>query len=86
MEINAFKARRSQGEGSIGKIDDFVNAAQSGVSSSRSSIGGTPRKWNPTPTDENRGTDDWLGSPGTAKRSWKVKSTKQVLPNLRDYN
>ena len=82
-EIAAFKARRSQGEGSLGKVDDYVNGAQSKFDSPRRSATSSPRKWKPTPTSENKRTDDWLGaSPTKVTRSWKVKSTKPVVPNL----
>ncbi len=80
-EIDAFKARRAQGEGNLGKVDDFVCSDQARASPSRSATS-SPRKWKPTPTDENRRTDEWLGSPSTAKRSWKVKSIKPVVPEL----
>jgi hypothetical protein len=41
----------------------------------------SPRKWTPTPTDDNRRSDDWLrSSPVGKKRSWKVKSAKTAIP------
>mmetsp|Transcript_56154 Transcript_56154/g.162687 ORF Transcript_56154/g.162687 Transcript_56154/m.162687 type:complete len:89 (+) Transcript_56154:88-354(+) len=82
-EIDAFKARRSQGEGDLGKVNDFVSADQAAqVSPSRSP---TARKWKPTPTDENRRSDEWLGSPTKGRRSWKVKEVvKPNVPNLDD--
>jgi len=80
-EIAAFKARRAQGEGNQEKVDDFVNSDQAKASPRRSAAG-SPRKWTPTPTDDNKRSDDWLGSPGAARRSWKPKSTKPVVPNL----
>jgi len=80
-EIDAFKARRAQGEGNLGKVDDFVCNEQTRSSPTRSS---TARKWNPTPTEENRRVDEFIGagSPMGKKRTWKVKSTKPVVPNL----
>lgn len=81
-EIEAFKARRAQGDGNLGKVDDFVNSDQA-ASSPRRSATNSPRKWKATPTDENRRSGDWLGSsPTGAKRSWKVKSVKPVVPDL----
>jgi hypothetical protein len=81
-EIDAFKARRAQGEGNLGKVDDFVCADQARSSPTRSSTS-SPRKWKATPTDENRRSDDWLGaSPTGQRRSWKVKSIKAVVPDL----
>ena len=86
-EIDAFKARRAQGEGNLGKVDDFVCADQARSSPTRSSIN-SPRKWKATPTKDQEPTygkvDDWLGaSPtGQPRRSWKVKSTKPVVPEL----
>jgi hypothetical protein len=81
-EIDAFKARRAQGEGNLGKVDDFVCADQARSSPTRTSFSGT-RKWKATPTDENRRVDDWLGaSPTGQRRSWKVKSVKPVVPDL----
>ena len=79
-EIDAFKARRAQGDGdgNLGKVDDFVCFDQDAT---RRSPGGasptkspTARKWKPTPTLENRRSDEWLGSPTPPKRSWKVKT------------
>ena len=81
-EIDAFKARRAQGEGNLGKVDDFVCSDQAKASPRRSSTD-SPRKWGGSPNDaSNRSVDDWLGSPTKAKRSWKVKSTKPVVPEL----
>ena len=72
-EIEAFKARRRQGEGDVGKVNDWVCADQQPVS--RKSFG-TTRKWQPTPTEENRRCDDWLGGGGgKPRRSWKVKGS-----------
>lgn len=84
-EIDAFKARMHQGEGNVAKVDDFVNQAQE-QQSPRRSLTNSPRKWNPTPTDENRRSDDWIGtgSPTGKKRSWTVKSVKPVIPNMDD--
>jgi hypothetical protein len=48
-EIEAFKQRRSQGDGDVGKVDDFVNPQQDKASPRRSSTD-SPRKWKPTPT------------------------------------
>ena len=77
-EIDAFKARRAQGDGNLGKVDDFVCSDQAKTS---------PRKWGSrsSPSEETGRTDDWLGgSPAGKKRSWKVKSVKAVVPNLDD--
>eukprot|EP00934_Nitzschia_sp_Nitz4_P001581 Nitzschia sp. Nitz4//scaffold53_size117307//52616//52885//NITZ4_003768-RA/size117307-processed-gene-0.156-mRNA-1//-1//CDS//3329554199//1581//frame0 len=80
-EINAFKARSVQTEGNSGKVDDYVNVEQS---PRRISSSASPRKWKPTPTDENRRSDEWLGhgSPCGKKRSWKVKEIQAVVPDL----
>ncbi len=87
-EIDAFKARRAQGEGNLGKVDEFVSGgwadhASGGKKNMPSLTRGraTPvRKHTSTPTEKSHVVDDWLGSPITAKRSWKVKSTKSPLP------
>jgi hypothetical protein len=82
-EIDAFKQRRSQTDGDVGRVDEFVSADQ-GKPSPRRSSAGSPRKWKPTPTDENRRSDEWLGSPTKGRRSWKVKETPKapVTPDL----
>jgi hypothetical protein len=77
QEVAAFKARRATYEND-GKVDDFVCSGQSKVSPRRSV---TEKKWKPTPTTENARSDDWLGSPSTKKRSWKVKEIKIVIPD-----
>ena len=78
-EIDAFKARRTQTEGDLGKVDTFVNAAQEIYASPTTTRSPLTRKWKPTPTDENRRSDDWLGSPPITKRSWKAKSPVSTL-------
>jgi hypothetical protein len=78
QEIAAFKARKAMYDGSDGRVDDFVCQNQSKVSLSRSSV---EKKWKPTPTVENARSDDWLGSPATKKRSWKVKAIKTAMPD-----
>lgn len=84
-EIDAFKARRASQEGNVGKVDEWVSPSQvpTNGSPSRSPTG---RKWKPTPTDENRRSDEWIGtgSPTGKTRSWKVKSSppKPVVPDL----
>ena len=81
-EIDAFKARRANFEGSD-KVNDFVNADQNGGHnnpSPRRSV--NQRKWKPTSSDTSQRSDDWLGaSPTPKKRSWKVKSIKTVIPD-----
>jgi hypothetical protein len=79
QEIAAFKARKALYEGNDGdKVDDFVNTDQAKASPRRCS---TEKKWKPTPTTDNARSDDWLGSPSTKKRSWKVKSISAVIPD-----
>jgi hypothetical protein len=78
QEVAAFKARRANVDGNGGKVEDFVCSDKSKVSPRRSS---TEKKWKPTPTAENARSDDWLGSPSTKKRSWKVKEIKTVIPD-----
>jgi hypothetical protein len=78
QEIAAFKERKAMFEGNDGKVDDFVSQDQSKVSPRRSS---NVKKWKPTPTAENARSDDWLGTPSTKLRSWKVKKTKTVVPD-----
>ena len=81
-EIDAFKARRAQGEGNLGKVDDFVCSDQARSSPTRTSAS-SPRKWKGSPTDEKSRVDDWVGaSPTGQRRSWKVKSIKPVVPDL----
>ena len=79
-EIDAFKARRAQGEGNQGKVDDFVNGDQATTLSPTRS----PRKWgSSTKTERTSYHDDWLGSPQKGRRSWKVKETsKPTVPDL----
>ena len=84
-EIDSFKARRSEYEDNVGKVDAFVCAEQGPGSPRRSS--GSPRKsWKPTPTSETRRSNEWIGhgSPMGKKRSWKVKSIKPIVPDLND--
>lgn len=83
-EIKAFKARMHQGEGSVAKVDDFVNQGQTAPSSSTNTVTSSPRKWKATPTSENQRADDWMGagSPTGKKRSWTVKSVKPVIPDM----
>ena len=82
-EIEAFKARRAQGDGNLGKVDDFVCTDQAKASPRRSSTN-SPRKWGQSsPEEANSRVDDWLGSPTKARRSWKVKeTTKPSVPEL----
>ena len=82
-EIDAFKSRRSQGEGNLGKVDDFVCTDQAQSSPRRSSTS-SPRKWGQaSPGEANSRVDDWLGSPTKPRRSWKVKETKKPdVPEL----
>jgi hypothetical protein len=82
-EIEAYKGRRSQTDGNLGKVDDFVNSGQGSATFSPRSPTAT-RKWKPTPTDENRRSDEWLGSPNKTRRSWKVKETPSQAPVLDD--
>ena len=79
-EIDAFKARRAQGEGNQGKVDDFVCADQEKTHSPSRS----PRKWGSKNSGERTSYhDDWLGSPTKGRRSWKVKETKKpTVPDL----
>jgi hypothetical protein len=78
-EIDAYKARRASNEGDVGRVNEWACTDQ-GVVSPRKSVN-SPRKWTPTPTDDNRRSDDWLGSsPVGKKRSWKVKSAKTAIP------
>jgi len=85
-EIDAFKARRAQGEGNLGKVDDFVNVDSSSANvyhqspTQRSPV----RKWTSTTTSPAAKIHgDWLGStPSPTKKSWKVKSTKPNLPSI----
>jgi hypothetical protein len=73
-----FKARRANYEENYVKVDDFVCQDQAKVSPHRFSI---EKKWKPTPSAENARPDDWLGSPSTKKRSWKVKSIITDIPD-----
>jgi hypothetical protein len=59
------------------RVDDFVDSFNNTgrVKSQRKS-------WTPTPTVENARPDDWLGSPGSSRRSWKAKSHSQK-PNKK---
>jgi hypothetical protein len=78
-EIDAYKARRASNEGDVGRVDDWASSGQDPVSPRKSQTGA--KKWAPTPTDDNKRADDWLGSsPVGKKRSWKVKSIKTVIP------
>jgi hypothetical protein len=58
-EIEACHEARKQLEPERGRPGDFLPS--SGMSSS------------PQRTEENKRSDEWLGSPSTKKRSWKVK-------------
>ena len=85
-EFAAFQARRKNYELDKSKPDDFVCSGQGAPVSPRKSAT-TQRKWNPTPTDENRRSDDWLGGSPTGqkpRRSWKVKEVKDAVPAPSD--
>ena len=76
-EIDAFKARRAQGEeGHLGKVDDYVSVGQGGGGAVSPTARASPvRKWKPTAAAEKSHVTDWIGgSPTAVKRSWKVKS------------
>eukprot|EP00339_Tiarina_fusa_P007428 CAMPEP_0117026590 /NCGR_PEP_ID=MMETSP0472-20121206/19530_1 /TAXON_ID=693140 ORGANISM="Tiarina fusus, Strain LIS" /NCGR_SAMPLE_ID=MMETSP0472 /ASSEMBLY_ACC=CAM_ASM_000603 /LENGTH=94 /DNA_ID=CAMNT_0004733631 /DNA_START=119 /DNA_END=403 /DNA_ORIENTATION=+ len=85
QEIAAFKARRANAEGNAGKVDEFLpgsgqdSFASPTRSPRRTSAEGDRLRSKATPT---RVCDDWLGaSPTGKKRSWKVKSIKDVIPD-----
>jgi hypothetical protein len=83
-EIDDLKARRVSYEGHAGKVDGWATPGQDSKESPVRSP--ASRKWKPTPTDENRRSEEWIGtgSPMGKKRSWKVKSIKPavVVPDL----
>jgi hypothetical protein len=85
QEITAFKARTRAAmyyEGNdSSKVDDFVCQDQGVQISRRPRRISKEKKWTPTPTAENARSDDWLGIPSTKKQSWKVKSTRAVIPD-----
>ena len=83
-EIDSFKALRPQREGNAGKVDDFVNTAQSHLNSpvgspvAKSTSG---RRFMGGTGDSSLRSPEWLGagSPTGKKRSWKIKSVKDVV-------
>jgi hypothetical protein len=91
-EIDSFKALRPQREGNAGKVDDFVNSAQSHLNSPMASPAakGTPgRRFLGGTGDSSLRSPEWLGagSPTGKKRSWKIKSVKDVVaagPDIPD--
>jgi hypothetical protein len=93
-DIDAYKATRANREGNAGKVDDFVNSAHSLSSSShhrRSLVSpmasGTRssmyrRSSVTAPGEEPLRSPEWIGmgSPTGKRRSWKVKSIRNVEP------
>ena len=91
-EIDSFKALRPQREGNAGKVDDFVNSAQSHLNSpmaSPAAKGTAGRRFLGGTGDSSLRSPEWLGagSPTGKKRSWKIKSVKDVVaagPDIPD--
>jgi hypothetical protein len=83
-EATDYKAKMAQYDGNQGKVDDYLPSSGQGATYSRRKAP-AQRKWTPTPTDENKRSDEWLGgsSPNgkPPKRSWKVKAAKTVIPD-----
>jgi hypothetical protein len=75
-EIDAFKARRAQGEGNLDKVDEFVSGDYGGGHNKKNNTPTTsptrrdthiPKKTTTSPMEKSH-VDDWIGSPIAAKR------------------
>ena len=77
-DIQAYHQARKEWEPEIGRPNEFLPSSGM-VSPSRTKV--EKKKWKPTPTEENKRPDDWLGgsSPNRKKRSWKVKEIKPII-------
>jgi len=91
-EIDAFKSEVANREGNAGKVNDFVNAAQ-GPSGGGRRISSTSRQMtslkSPNPSSEDNShlrSPEWLGrgTPTGQRRSWKVNSVRDVVPEVPD--
>jgi hypothetical protein len=77
-EIEAYHEARNQLEPERGRPGDFLPSSGMCISPRKSPV---KPKWRATPTEENKRPDEWLGSPNTKKRSWKVKEIKPIIFN-----
>jgi hypothetical protein len=74
-DVTSFMEMRNVDDAASSRLDEYLPGTDpSGGSFGRQKKDKPKKKWNATPTEENGRPDEWMGSAGKAKKSWKVKS------------